>query len=180
MAAVPACCREFEDPVDPKLLLESLLSKLFPFLKDRFIVPASSSSAAAAAALSLLSPTAPKKPSNDWSLFHRRQKEHQRSIDHKIHNLLRRTHARGRQVGVRRGRPPARDEGQRPCLKAPFSDFPSLFPDFSALNSRSLCCFFHAPSSLLPPRPTTAVAVTLSLASFLSITTRRLSCHCGP
>ena len=45
LAAVPACCREFEDPVDPRLLLESLLSKLFPFLNDLFIVPASSSSA---------------------------------------------------------------------------------------------------------------------------------------
>ena len=48
MAAVPACCREFEDPVDPRLLLESLLSKLFPFLKDLFMVSASSTFATTA------------------------------------------------------------------------------------------------------------------------------------
>ena len=48
LAAVPACCREFEDPVDPRLLLESLLSKLFPFLKDLFMVSASSTFATTA------------------------------------------------------------------------------------------------------------------------------------
>ena len=48
LAAVPACCREFEDPVDPRLLLESLLSKLFPFLKDLFMVSASSTLATTA------------------------------------------------------------------------------------------------------------------------------------
>ena len=72
---MPACCREFDDPVDNKLLLESLLNKPFPFLKDLFIVFLS----AAAALLLLPSSTAPKKPSkprfsphpSESSHFHR-------------------------------------------------------------------------------------------------------------
>ena len=178
MAAVPACCREFEDPpVDPRLLLESLLSKLFPFLKDLFIVSASSSAAAALLLLPLPS-TATKRPSNprlsprppsESSHFH----FHRGSGDH---SPLRRTRARRtwrtRRDWARQTAMNTSNDAQKTRHNRCPSRISNTLPGFSRPQGRSAVSSMQYSLGYHRDR---RGRHRHSLPSFLSITTRRLS-----
>ena len=150
--------------MDPKLLLESLLSKLFPFLKDLFIVSASSSAAAALLLLPLPS-TATKRPSNprlsprppsESSHFH----FHRGSGDH---SPLRRTRARRtwrtRRDWARQTAMNTSNDAQKPATTAALLGFLTLFPDFPALKVGLL----FLPCSIVSVTTETAVAATATL-----------------